>query len=191
VDEPPKIRAFIAVRVDPEVHSKIDATVEELRARRDGIRWVSSGNLHLTLRFLGPAVPIEEIQMLTHELDAAAAKTAPFDVEASGVGGFPNLRRPRVLWVGLGSEALLELVSEIEAVAERCGFPREERAFTAHLTIARVNVPRLRAETRARLEGVADRRFGSCIIREMTLYRSRLSSKGAVYEAMKVFPFSA
>ena len=190
-DLPEKIRSFIAIRVSPEVHRAIDEMVEELRVPRDGVRWVSSANLHLTLKFLGPAVPIDRIQMLTRELDATAAKIAPFEVEASGVGGFPNLRRPRVLWVGLHGEALLDLASEVEAAAERCGFPREGRAFSAHLTIARISVPRLKVETRAKLEGVADRRFGSSTIRQMTLYRSRLSSKGSVYEALKEFPFSA
>jgi 2'-5' RNA ligase len=186
-----KLRSFIAIRVNPEVHRAIDDMVEELRGPRDGVRWVSSANLHLTLKFLGPAVPLEKIQMITRELDVIATKTAPFGVDVSGVGGFPNLRHPRVLWVGLHSEALIELASEVESAAHRCGFPGEDRAFTAHLTIARINVSRVAAETRARLEGVADRVFGSSTIREMTLYRSRLSPKGSDYEALKVFPFIA
>jgi len=188
---PERIRAFIAIRVSPEVQRAIEDVIAELRAPGDGIRWMSLANLHLTLKFLGPAVPIEKIHNLDRELKAIAAETEAFEVDGAGVGGFPNLNRPRVLWVGLASDALVDLANRIETATERCGFPREDRAFNPHLTIARLKTPRLRAETRGSIESVRECKFGASTIREMTLYRSLLTSKGSTYEALSKFPFNS
>jgi RNA 2',3'-cyclic 3'-phosphodiesterase len=183
-DLPAKIRAFIAVRVSTEVERAIDDLVVRLRADNDGIRWVSSANLHLTLKFLGPAVPIEQIRRLQPELEALAADTASFEIAAAGVGGFPDLRRPNVLWVGLRSDRLTELASRVDEAAGRCGFERERRAFNAHLTIGRLKRPRLDSGTRARVEAAKNWVLGSSTIREMTLYRSITGATGATYEAL-------
>jgi RNA 2',3'-cyclic 3'-phosphodiesterase len=188
---PQKIRAFIAIRVSPEVQSSIENAIAKLRASDDGIKWASSENLHLTLKFLGPAVLIEKIHSLDRELKVVAAETEAFEVEATGVGGFPNLERPRVLWIGLASDALIDLAHRIEAAAERCGFPREDRAFNPHLTISRLKTPRLPSETRANIESARERKFGTSTIREMTLYRSLVTSKGSIYEVLSKFPFNS
>jgi RNA 2',3'-cyclic 3'-phosphodiesterase len=188
---PEKVRAFIAIRVSPEVERSIEDAIAELRTPDDGIKWMSSANLHLTLKFLGPAVPIEKIHNLDRELKVVAAETEAFDVEATGVSGFPNLNRLRVLWVGLASDALIDLANRVEAASERCGFAREDRPFNPHLTIARLKTPRLSAETRASIENARNRKFGASTIREMTLYRSLLTSRGSIYEALSKFSFNS
>ena len=188
---PEKIRAFIAIRVSPEVQRAIEDAIGELRAHNDGIKWVSPANLHLTLKFLGPAVPIEKVHRLQPELENIAADTPAFELAASGVGGFPDLKRPHVLWVGLRSEALKELAKRIDDVASRCGFEREQRAFSGHLTIARLRQPRLHSETRARIEAAIKRDFGASTIREMTLYRSITTPAGSIYDALAKFQFKS
>jgi RNA 2',3'-cyclic 3'-phosphodiesterase len=185
------LRAFIAVRVSIEVEGAIDDVIAHLRSDDDGIRWVSSANLHLTLKFLGPAVPIEKIRGLQPELAAIAANTNGFEVEVTGVGGFPDLRRPNVLWVGLCSEPLIELATRIDDAASRCGFERERRAFNPHLTIGRLKRPCLDAETRTRIEAAKNRAFGTSTIREMTLYRSITGAGGATYDALAKFQFKS
>jgi RNA 2',3'-cyclic 3'-phosphodiesterase len=190
-DLPEKIRVFIAIRVDAHVEREISDFIAELRSDDDGIRWVSSANLHLTLKFLGPAVPIENIRRLQPELEAIAADTDAFEVEAAGVGGFPDLRRPNVVWVGLRSERLIQLAARIDHAASRCGFERERRAFNPHLTIGRLKRPRLDSETRKRIEAAKNRAFGISTIREMMLYRSITASTGATYEALAKFQFKS
>ena len=186
-----KIRAFVAIRAGPEVEGAVDDLVAQLRSHDDGIRWVSSANLHLTLKFLGPTVPIEQIRRLQPELEAIAADITALEIEVADVGGFPDLRRPNVLWVGLRSDRLIELASRVDAAASRCGFERERRAFNPHLTIGRLKRPRLDVETRTRIEAAKNRAFGSSMIREMMLYRSITGTSGATYEALAKFQFKS
>jgi len=188
---PEKIRAFIAIRVSQEVERAIEDLIAELRAHDDGIKWVSSTNLHLTLKFLGSAVPIDKVRRLQPELEEIAANAGAFELEAAGVGGFPDLRHPHVLWVGLRSDALKELAVRVDDAASRCGFEREQRAFNGHLTIARLRRPRLHKDTRGRIEAVMKRDFGTSTIREMTLYRSITTPAGSIHEALAKFQFKS
>jgi 2'-5' RNA ligase len=190
-DLPPRIRAFVAIRVDAEVERAIEDLIAQLRSPDDGIKWVSSANLHLTLKFLGPSVPLEKIHRLQPELEEIAADTVAFDIEAAGVGGFPDLRRPNVLWVALQCDALNELATRIDDAASRCGFAREQRAFNPHLTIGRLKRPHLDSHTREGLEAVKNRIFGASMIREMTLYRSITGAGGPTYEALAKFQFKS
>ena len=186
-----KIRAFIAVRVDAEVERAIAELVAQLRSHGDGVKWTSPANLHLTLKFLGPAVAAEKIRLLEPELLKIAGATEAFDLEASGIGGFPDLKRPQVLWVGLRGDALRNLAARVEEACARFGFERERRAFNGHLTIGRLKRARLQSDTRGRVEAVMERNFGSSTIREMTLYRSITASAGPIYEALSKFQFKS
>jgi 2'-5' RNA ligase len=186
-----KLRAFIAIHVSLEVQRTIEDLIAGLRAPDDRIKWVSSTSLHLTLKFLGPAVPVAKIHSLQPELDAIAAQTTAFQLNAAGVGGFPDLKHPQVLWVGLRSDSLLELAARVDEAASRCGFEREQRAFRGHLTIARLKRLQLYPEIAARLETALERDFGSSTIREMTLYRSITAPAGPIYEALAKFQFKS
>jgi 2'-5' RNA ligase len=190
-DLPEKIRAFVALHASAEVEGAIADLIDELRSRNDGIRWASRSNLHLTLKFLGSAVPIAKIRALEPALKSLAAETAAFQMRAAGVGAFPNMERARVIWVGLESDALIELARRVDDAAAQCGFERERRAFTGHLTIGRINLPRGWRKTRHALEAIREREFGISLIRDMTLYRSTLTPRGSIYDPLAVFRFSA
>ncbi len=185
------IRAFVALRVSDQTERAIGDLIDELRTPGDGIRWASRANLHLTLRFLGPAVAPAKIETLRLELSEIANRTPAFELDAAGISAFPDLRRPRVLWVALNGEAVCGLAKRAEDAAVRCGFEPEPRAFAAHLTIARLKTPLRWALMRGALEPMLGRRFGVSIIDRMTLYRSLLTPAGSIYEALAVFPFSA
>ena len=173
-----------------EVERAIEDLIENLRSHNDGIKWVSLANLHLTLKFLGPSVPIEKIRRLAAELEKIAAATDSFEIEIAGVGGFPNLKHPNVLWVGLRSDERAALAARVDEVSAGAGFEREQRPFRAHLTIARLKHP-LHPETRARIEAASGRDFGISTIAEMTLYRSITAPAGPIYEALHEFKFSS
>lgn len=187
---PEKIRTFVAIRVSFAVERAIEALIAELRAHDDGIKWVSSTNLHLTLKFLGPAVPVEKIRCLQSELEKIATETHSFGLQASGVGGFPDLKHPHVLWVGLRSDALRELAARVDDAASRCGFAREQRAFNGHLTIGRLKRPRLHSETRTRIDALMTRELGVSTISEMALYRSITAAAGPIYQVLRDFKFN-
>jgi 2'-5' RNA ligase len=188
---PEKIRAFVAIRVSPAVERAIEDVIGELRAHDDGIKWVSSANLHLTLKFLGAAVPLQKIPRLQLELTKIAEATVPFELEALGLGGFPGLKHPQVLWVGFRGDALQELAARVDDAASQCGFEREQRAFNGHLTIGRFKRPRLHSATRTRIDAAINRDFGTSTIREMTLYRSITASTGPIYEVLAKFQFKS
>ena len=188
------VRAFVAVRMNEHVEDTIAKTIEELRRTHDGIRWVPRANLHITLKFLGPAVDSHRLQQLTSGLHQLAIKTAPFEVAAEGIGAFPDLSHPRAIWVGLRSVqsgALAALAARLETVSAEYGFEREKRRWSGHLSIGRVGERRISAETRAALEASQDKQFGLSKIESLTLYRSHLGSGPARYEALATFLFQS
>src|SRR5262249_46723998 len=159
------IRAFIAVRLEAEVERAVGDLIARLRSHDEGVRWTSNENLHLTLKFLGAAVPLAKVSALEQELAPVACATRAFNLEARGVGGSPDLRHPKVLWVGLHGESLNDLAAQVEEACVRCGFSREQRPFTGHLTIGRLKRSRMLRETRARLDEAAAMSFGASTIR--------------------------
>ncbi|MGH7814808.1 MAG: RNA 2',3'-cyclic phosphodiesterase [Candidatus Binataceae bacterium] len=183
------IRAFVAIRMSEAVEEKIGALIDRIRHPNDCIRWVRRANLHVTLKFLGPAVDPRRLAPFADAMRALAARTAPFEIEARGVGAFPDLDRPRVIWVRLESVELGALAARVEAAAAECGFAREERHWSGHLTIGRIRDPHGFTPTRAELAEAAREEFGASRIESITLYRSHLAPEGSTYEALATFLF--
>lgn len=181
------IRAFVAVLPGDAVREAVTAVVDRLRPLGRSVAWVPSANLHVTLQFLGNQ-PEERLAAATEALHAAAAVSAPIEVTLHGIGAFPGLERPRILWVGLALGALeVRALQERVAVAlAREGFPREDRAWHPHLTIGRVyDERRWRREAgpalRQALAQAATTGFGTARIAEVALMQSDLSPRGARY----------
>ncbi len=172
---PETVRAFVAVRLSPEVDDAIAAFQSDLRRLGTDISWTAPANFHLTLRFLGNRVAPELVESMIEGLRPIATATMPFTVHARGAGAFPSLNRPRVIWIGLVSDHLGELAAQVEALSAECGLEPENRRFTPHLTIGRIRNPSRNTTMREALEAAADRDFGSSLIGSITLYRSRLS----------------
>jgi RNA 2',3'-cyclic 3'-phosphodiesterase len=192
--EPKGVRAFLAIRMNEQVEDSIAKTIDELRHPHDGVRWVPRANLHITLKFLGPAVDSHRLQRLTAGLHQLATRTAPFEVAATGIGAFPDLEHPRAIWVGLHSVqsgALAALAARLETVAVEYGFEREKRRWSGHLTIGRVRDERINDETHDALRSARDREFGVSKIESITLYRSHLGPAAANYEALATFLFQS
>jgi 2'-5' RNA ligase len=188
------VRAFVAIRMNEQVEESVAKTIDELRRPHDGVRWVPRANLHITLKFLGPAVDSHRLQQLTGGLRQLAARTAPFELASAGVGAFPDLEHPRTIWVGLRgmeSGALAALAARLETVAAECGFEREKRRWSGHLTIGRVGDRSISSKTREALDAARDREFGVSSIESITLYRSHLGPDGASYEALATFLFQS
>lgn len=146
----PGRRLFVAVPLSSDVRDDVVHLVERVRATvgmQPGpgpggpvreVRWVRMDGLHLTLRFLGPTLD-ERVPALSDAIRAAADGVAPFRVRLAGGGAFPGPGRPRVLWLGVteGVERLGGLAHSLEERLVAAGWPRDERPFRAHLTLAR------------------------------------------------------
>jgi 2'-5' RNA ligase len=179
------IRAFIAVEIDPQVIDKISAAITELKSRVSGVRWVGAANFHLTLKFLGD-VEEAQIDRIGAALEEQLHPFPRFTINAKGLGVFPDLRRPRILWVGLAGIELASLVSRLESALEPLDFAPEKRSFTPHLTIGRWRQTERASKTLGQaLESWKDYQFGVTNIDEMILFQSKLNPKGAIYTKLK------
>jgi len=187
--ESERIRSFVAIDVAPPVLKALQELREQLLRVKADVRWVRPEGLHATLKFLG-YVEAPHLEKVQATLAAAVRTQAALQVHAYGLGAFPSLRRPRVLWVGLQGEGLVGLARCVDAALEPLGFEREPRGFTPHITLGRVNSlrgwPRLEEELKAHL---ADD-FGDSAVDSVTIYRSTLRPEGAAYTPLWTIPLS-
>ena len=187
---PDGVRAFVAIRLAPEVDEAVARFQADLRPIGGDIAWVRPANFHLTLRFLGNKVAAGLVKSMIDGLGEIASATAPFVVQARGAGAFPSLSRARVIWIGLHDGELVRVAAEVEALSVRCGLEPEARRFTPHLTIGRARTPTRNAPIRDAIAAAAERDFGGSSIGSIALYRSLLSPHGATYQALATLPFS-
>jgi 2'-5' RNA ligase len=132
------VRLFVALNLPDAVRDAAHAAAEPLRAAAPRLAWVAAAKLHLTVKFLGER-PESEVEPLAAALAAAARRHGPVAFEVAGVGAFPSLRRPRVLWLGVEAGPKLELLHhDVETACAGLGFPLEGRAFRPHVTLGRV-----------------------------------------------------
>ncbi len=185
-----RVRCFVAIELPAEARRCIAGLVAGLReAGVRGLRPVNPEGVHLTLKFLGD-VPMSTVDTIAAAVEGAAADACAFDLELRGVGGFPDMRRPRVLWVGVGGdlEALQRLYSAVEGALAPLGFPPEGRAFTPHLTLARLRdgtSPEERARAGAVLASLAWEEGAAVPVGGVSLMRSTLRPGGAVYARLR------
>jgi 2'-5' RNA ligase len=184
------IRAFVGVRIDPEMAERIFEVQSELKRRLSGVRWVGRENLHFTVKFLG-AVGEEKIAPISDALERAVGSIPRFSITGRGIGVFPDIRRARVVWAGFESDNLEALARQIEAILEPIGFPREKRSFKPHLTIGRWRNPVSQGESlKHEIERWKDRDFGVSQVEEVILFRSVLKPQGAVYSPLHIVGLS-
>lgn len=160
------------------------------RVARD-VAWVSTGNLHVTLKFLGH-VAVSTVSGIEAALADAAATQAPFILGLRGLGAFPTPGRPRVLWAGTaeGAPAAGRLTAAVDEALAGVGFAREPRAFTAHVTLGRVREPRRNEALAAALAAGAHRDLGRVAVERVSLVQSRLSPSGARYTELRAQPLA-
>jgi 2'-5' RNA ligase len=183
-------RLFVALEPPDAVRRRLAALAEELRraaGRGAGeVRWVAPESVHLTLQFLG-AVPEERVPAIEVALrDAVAAAGRPLSLSLHGAGGFPNARRPRVVWAGLEGDVgpLAALVAELGARLAKLGYAPEGRPFAPHLTLGRARDGRGAPGLGGALAAAAQVEGTPWRVAELVLFESHLSPKGPRYEAI-------
>jgi 2'-5' RNA ligase len=178
-------RLFIAVEVSPAARAELVAVQSRLQRNNFPVKWVSPGAMHLTLHFLGET-DVARLPQLRAALRAALSGLGALALHLDGTGAFPNLRRPTVIWAGVGgaTAALERAQAAAGAALESLGLPRETRPFRGHLTLGRAR----RDAPPAQLE-----RLGAAIrglpplapvpwdVERVVLFRSELRPTGPVY----------
>jgi RNA 2',3'-cyclic 3'-phosphodiesterase len=180
------VRCFVAVELAPRTRAELGRLEGELkRAVTCPAKWVAPEGIHLTLCFLG-----EISQDLVGPVKAAVAATsaqhAPLGLELAGLGAFPNLQRPQVVWVGLAGQTaqLSRLQKALEDSLVPLGYQPETRPFSPHLTLARLRPGMLPAECQSLAAVIArpsSLPHAKISVNEVSLMQSRLTPAGAVY----------
>jgi len=176
------MRAFIAIEISETIRDAIGTLIRELRQSGDRVKWVRPENLHLTLKFLGD-LSEENVPKAIDILGRCAEGVGPFQLEVKNAGGFPNLNRPRVLFVEAEDSPPMarELARRLNKQMTRAGVPREDRGFRNHITIGRVRKPMPMPALGKRLHELAGRRFGAMTVSDVVLMQSDLRPDGPVY----------
>lgn len=179
-------RIFCAVEVPHAVRQLVLQHIQRLRETVPNAKasWSREAGIHLTLKFLGE-IPASSVANLSNAATHATAGLSPFAIRCEDAGVFPNLRQPRVLWVGVhdASGRLQELHARLDNEAAKAGFAREERPFHPHLTVARLRQPQ-----DARMLATAHQEMGfesvEIPVSELLVIRSELSSAGSKYSVI-------
>lgn len=191
---PDGVRAFLAIRMAPEVEQAVIDFIASMQAsgksHRDGVRWIGRSNLHVTLRFLGDRIAGAALDRLDDALGEIATATPAFTIDVRGIGVFPNPARPRLIWVGLESPNLRTLAAQVEGAAVAAGLSPEERGFTPHLTIGRIRDLTGLNELRRAIEAARNRDFGRTHVKSLILYRSILGGNAPTYEELGHYRFA-
>jgi len=183
------IRSFIAIELPPAVKQEL-TTLEGMLKKRcpDAVRWVDPQGIHITLKFLGN-VDSDKIDEINMAIDEATQGLSPFRLELHEVGAFPNLNRVQVVWVGTRGDLdkLAYLQKQIESNTEQLGFPREDRAFTPHLTLGRVRNYTSPDDRKKLGQILSQTTFNSSqviTVDSVNLMKSQLTSAGAIYTCL-------
>jgi len=183
------MRLFTGVDLSEEIRERLERLLMHLRPAAH-LKWSPVYNLHLTLKFIGEW-PEQKLPQLAEALRLVPARE-PIVAEVKGLGWYPNPHHPRVFWVGVNAgEPLVALVRDVEAALVPLGIAKEDREFSAHLTLARIKDPVPLQPLRNSIAQLESLEFGSLGIDRFYLYRSQPGSAGSIYTKLSEFPFHA
>lgn len=185
-----RIRTFIAVEVDDFVRQRALDLMDILRTAQADVKWVEPENLHITIKFLGEVLS-RDIYHICQAVKQAVASIEPFPLVLGGAGAFPDVVRPRTIWLGFtaGAEELVRLQQSVERALLPLGFPREGRPFKAHLTLGRVRRanPGL-ARLAQLLREQAEFKGAETFVEQVVVFSSQLTPQGPIYEPLATLP---
>ncbi|GAB4422710.1 MAG: RNA 2',3'-cyclic phosphodiesterase [Anaerolineales bacterium] len=186
------LRTFIALDIPAHTQTQITKQTATLQ-RLSGVRWIPTGNLHLTLKFLGDVTPAK-IDTVAQSLSDLAARVQVFEIHITGLGTFPNIRNPRIIWIGIQAPQTLQTLHRgLETATTKLGFPPEKRSFNPHLTIGRVKrhiSPEEVKNLQAALSNTDIGQIETISVNALHIYKSDLKPTGAVYTKLYSTPLS-
>jgi 2'-5' RNA ligase len=178
------MRTFIAIPLSKEARALLGEMQKKLRSFGADVRWTATSSIHLTLKFLGEIEPAV-LPHLVEQLRRNTASERPFSLRLHGLGAFPNLRNPRVIWYGLeGDLPMLEsLHKRVEAICRDAGFVPEERPYHPHLTLGRVQ-GKTNLQPLLDYIKIANTHEYAFVARDFHVYQSTLRPQGAIYTVL-------
>lgn len=181
-----RMRTFIAVDIGKSIRDQAVALQETLAVSATNVKWVEPENLHVTLLFLGE-VDNRQIPAVCRAVSKVTAELPAFSMTVEQVGCFPNPRRPRVLWIGIGegTQELVKLHDALELPLLELGcYRREERQYTPHITLGRVKTEGPADRLAASLQSHAGWRGGRIHVADLRVMSSELTPQGPLYTVL-------
>ncbi len=183
------IRSFLAIEIPEDIRKKMYESFARLHRQASSVKWVEAQNMHLTLHFLG--LVSEELleNEIVPRLKKMAAESKALAYSLRGVGIFPSLQKPRIFWAGIEGDLseLKRLKLKIEKEFESFALPSDKKEFHPHITLGRIKELGDRKIWQKALEEYEKIDFGSFKAKELSLFKSELTSKGPLYTRIRVF----
>ena len=178
------MRLFIAMPLGHNVEINLGSIIDDLRTYTNAVKWVAPQNIHLTVRFLGDTEE-QRVLKIKQLLDKISSEHPIVKTSIDTLGGFPNLRRPRVLWAGINSnvEILEKLARQVELSVRELHFEKESKGFKPHLTLGRIRKPQDLARLVSRMESFTMDPLPIALDR-IVLFKSTLTPEGPIYERL-------
>ena len=184
------MRAFIAISLPEEIKKFLAHVQDELKATGADVKWVKPKNIHLTLKFLGE-IDEEKLKAVNEILKETAETQKQYTITVGQAGAFPNINSPRVIWMGIekGTDTLKQTAQVLDEKLQKIGFPKEEKPFSAHITLGRVRSARNRTkltETLKKLSEAQLQHTSEFPVTAITFFKSTLTPSGPIYEIVNV-----
>ena len=183
------MRAFIAIELPESIRTRLGDLSARLRKYTGKASWVRPDRLHLTLRFLGE-ISGEQVKTLSENMTQTCGEVDAFTLTCEELGAFPNLRRPSVIWAGIGplEPDLARVQAASEAGARAAGLPAEPKRFHPHITLARIKDPRNASPLVDAVDSAGTFHAGAFTVSHVALFSSELTPRGPIYTRIREFP---
>jgi 2'-5' RNA ligase len=186
------IRSFLALDPPEEILREIGRIQDRLKKIIHGdVRWVRPEGIHLTLKFFGD-ISENAVVEISAVAGKAAAAVGTFELAIGGAGIFPDMKRPRIIWLGMNGDVarLVTFQKELEHALQEFGFPREERPFRPHLTLGRIKSAKGVTGLAEALRKGETYTAGRFTASGLGLFKSDLTPRGAIYTRLAGYPFT-
>ena len=184
------IRAFLAIDLNDSIREAL-SRFQVQASNVLPIKWTSPQAMHLTVKFLGD-IQAEQVPVLKRTLQKVVKEMPPFDLTIKGLGGFPSLARPRILWSGVTGDVdhLEVFVACIESALSKVGFTLEERPYHPHLTLSRIKSNSREIGKTIETSDLLNKDwvFGNLTVDRLHLFQSHLTPNGAIYSKIWELP---
>ncbi len=182
------IRAFIAIGIDSEIKDRLSEYLSKLKRTGADIKWVAPENIHLTLKFIG-YIEKESLINLNKIINDAVSGIGPFSISIGNIGAFPDLKKPRVVFVCVEERGnnLLRIYERLNKGVEQLGIKKESKKYVGHITLGRVKSQKNISKLKNALNSGTEYCFGLEKVTSLSLMQSRLTSTGPIYTRLNNF----
>lgn len=180
------VRSFLAFELPEAILDRIGEVQKALKSSGADVRWVNPVNIHLTLKFFGN-IEASQVESISKSISETAQTTPPISIAVRGIGAFPSLKSPRVIWMGLHDEkkVLVSFQKQLDGDLQKIGFQPEDRPFHPHLTLGRMRSNRGKEALVGVMEKFREEEFGTFRAERVVLFKSDLTPQGPVYSRLR------